>query len=368
MVIKEIFIILIANLGVYFTLTTILTRFVPIDTLLSPKLKTKLIYSFFFMAMAFLVMQIPLGTTAGNRLDLRAVSIYVAGIFGGPFAGITVGTTVGLYRFFLGGEGAAIGLINCVIQGTVSGIYSRHYLKNQATKFHPLLTLIPVSISVVLSLLVTLSLGTLESGLNDLWLYRISSFLFQPFGTLILTIIIQDALKLSDRTASLSKDIIMDKVTKIYNIKYLDKYLNKNLAAAERNGDKLSVIFLDIDFFKTINDTYGHQEGDKVLFQVAQTIKDSLRPNDIVGRYGGDEFLIILPGCDVEEARGVGERVRANLRNIGEAATLGDDFSVSMGIATYPRHGISSELLIKSADNALYSAKNDGRNKLVIAG
>lgn len=360
---NEAIILLLANLGIFFILVTLLTKLFHINVLLKSKSKSQVIYSVFFIALAIIVMQFPISTTLGNRIDLRSVAVFAAGIFGGPIPGLIVGSAAGLYRYFLSGAGAEIGLASCLLAGVITGIYSKIYIRDRLTQFNPIQTMIPVSIAVLLHIQVI----RLFDGDPSLWNYRLWNFFFQFLGTLILTIILQNALKVAEKTITLERDLVTDKVTNIYNIKFLDTYLNRSLIEAEESRKKLSVAFLDLDHFKSINDNYGHQTGDEVLFKVAQKIKNSIRPTDIVGRYGGDEFLIILSDCDTAEAQSIGRRIMDNINMLQHCELHDLQLSVSMGIATYPVHGNNSELLLKRADNALYAAKNSGRNKLVIA-
>ena len=134
-----------------------------------------------------------------------------------------------------------------------------------------------------------------------------------------------------------------------------------------RNDEDLSLLFIDLDHFKQVNDRYGHELGDKVLKHVATHIEQSLRPTDLVGRYGGEEFLVGLPGCAPEHAHMIADRMRAALH----AAPFVDDngvelsLSMSIGVAALSHHACSLDELIKFADQAMYAAKNQGRNRVV---
>jgi len=118
---------------------------------------------------------------------------------------------------------------------------------------------------------------------------------------------------------------------------------------------------VDIDKFKTINDTFGHRMGDQVLSKICEVIIKNIRQVDAVGRYGGEEFIIVLPDTGIEEAKNIAERIRVK---IYEAKVMGDKraVTVSLGVANYPNHTTTYEELIEKADQALYAAKNSGRN------
>ncbi|HTB34682.1 MAG TPA: diguanylate cyclase [bacterium] len=157
-----------------------------------------------------------------------------------------------------------------------------------------------------------------------------------------------------------------DGLTGLYNHRYFQERLATEIQAAERKGRPLTLALTDIDFFKKFNDTFGHQEGDVVLRKVAQLCQQQVRGSDIVCRYGGEEFVVILPECDVVEARAVMDRLRAysatNL--IGGSGPMATAITISIGLATFPQCGKEPREIIHAADEALYKAKHTGRNKV----
>jgi diguanylate cyclase (GGDEF)-like protein len=141
------------------------------------------------------------------------------------------------------------------------------------------------------------------------------------------------------------------------------------MGEAANSGKPLSVVMIDIDFFKKVNDTYGHSCGDAVLKQVARVIQSSVRGNDLAARYGGEEFCILLPDADAERARQAAERVRSSV-----AATATDyegqslSVNVSLGVAQYDAaRDVSGKSLIDRADQALYASKLAGRNRVSLS-
>ena len=137
---------------------------------------------------------------------------------------------------------------------------------------------------------------------------------------------------------------------------------------ANRTGTPLSLIMIDLDSFKAINDDHGHDVGDQVLVMVARHLAESVREEDVVYRFGGEEFVIVLPGASLDVAR---ERAEALCRSIrsGKVETQKSVLRVTMsaGVATYPVHGETQEQLIMRADKALYLAKQAGRNRVELA-
>jgi diguanylate cyclase (GGDEF)-like protein len=161
---------------------------------------------------------------------------------------------------------------------------------------------------------------------------------------------------------------ITDQLTGCFNRRYFETRMDEELSLANRFKNKMCLIMLDIDHFKNVNDTYGHQAGDTVLAEVAETAKSCLRGEDYLCRYGGEEFTVVMPETKTEEAHEVAERMR---KLIEEHAFYGGNtlinITISLGIAEYPENAIIKEKLIEKADEALYAAKNAGRNNTKIA-
>ena len=159
---------------------------------------------------------------------------------------------------------------------------------------------------------------------------------------------------------------IRDPLTSLYNRRYLEESLNRELNRATRAGRKVSLVMLDLDHFKHFNDTYGHQVGDFLLKEVSAVIKDRVRAGDVACRYGGEEFSLILAEVDIEGARKCTESIREAIRHLSlnhRGQTLGT-VTVSAGIAVCPMHGDTPEDLIHAADEALYRAKKAGRDRI----
>jgi len=155
-----------------------------------------------------------------------------------------------------------------------------------------------------------------------------------------------------------------DRLTGALTRKYMDVRLEEGLSAAKRNKTPLSVIMIDLDYFKHVNDTYGHQVGDDVLRNVTKVVRANLRKDDILGRYGGEEFAIILDGMNALASAEYAESLR---KAIHDARVLGNkrDITASFGVASYPEHASSVKILIDRADKALYIAKQSGRNRCI---
>jgi len=166
----------------------------------------------------------------------------------------------------------------------------------------------------------------------------------------------------------LSDQANRDALTGLYNRRYLDSTLERELARCQREGLPLSLMLIDLDHFKRINDTYGHQAGDEVLKQLADMLSAQARSADVVCRFGGEEFLLLLPNMPQAVAL---ERAEQWRRDFAANTIVFGEFrmqaKLSIGLASYPGHGTSPQALIRSADRALYRAKTEGRNRIVVA-
>lgn len=157
---------------------------------------------------------------------------------------------------------------------------------------------------------------------------------------------------------------IQDDLTELYNSRYLNQCLDLELKRALREKTQMSLIFLDLDGFKAVNDTYGHLQGSRALVDIAAIIRRAARQTDIVGRYGGDEFMLILPATGIEGALTTAERIR---EAIASFVMKDIRMTASIGIATYPIHGKSKAALIRKADTAMYAVKDRGKNAILVA-
>ena len=168
----------------------------------------------------------------------------------------------------------------------------------------------------------------------------------------------------AERFLQAREKAFIDDVTELYNARYLLSALDREAHRAERSGLKLSVLFLDLDRFKGVNDQHGHLVGSRVLRELGQLLQRSIRTIDTVGRYGGDEFTILLVDTNHQEALHVAERIRETV----EATPFGADrglrlhLTVSVGVSTFPQHGSGRERLLDQADKAMYLGKAQGRN------
>ncbi|MCP5046713.1 MAG: diguanylate cyclase [bacterium] len=172
---------------------------------------------------------------------------------------------------------------------------------------------------------------------------------------------------LEEKNRKLYESVITDSLTLIYNREFLMESLSKEYSKSKRHGLVFSCIMIDIDHFKSVNDDHGHQAGDYVLRTIAAHIKESIRHEDILGRYGGEEFLLILPNSTEKDSMMVAEKIRVNIENtIYDYDGLKLKINLSLGVADNRTGGPKNvDQLIFHADKALYQSKRTGRNKTV---
>ena len=173
-------------------------------------------------------------------------------------------------------------------------------------------------------------------------------------------------MKLQERLQNLS---VRDGLTGLFNRRYMEETLSREFSKAERDEYPVGVIMLDVDFFKKFNDTYGHEAGDIVLIELSKLLVKSVRKEDVVCRYGGEEFVVILPGPLEDQSIKRAEIIRSRVEKELKIRYNDHDIrvTISLGAAFYPDHGATPEEVLKAADTALYVAKEEGRNRAVSA-
>ncbi len=166
---------------------------------------------------------------------------------------------------------------------------------------------------------------------------------------------------------SLSDAAQFDSLTGAYTRGFAMSVMERAVLKAGRDGAPLAVLMLDLDHFKRINDAHGHARGDLVLRQTTRAMQSALRAGDMIGRFGGEEFVVLLPGADLKQAMGAAERCRAavQIMKIPNAPYL--SVTASVGVAAFPEHGEALDALLKASDSAMYKAKANGRNRIETA-
>jgi diguanylate cyclase (GGDEF)-like protein len=162
---------------------------------------------------------------------------------------------------------------------------------------------------------------------------------------------------------------IRDPLTRLFNRRYLEETMDRELVRARRENVPVGVIMMDLDHFKQFNDTFGHGAGDTLLRELGQSIQRHIREEDVPCRWGGEEFLLIMPGASMDIVRTRAEEIRQDVKQliVEDCGKPLGSITISLGAAGFPEHGASGEEIIRAADAALYRAKKEGRDRVLAA-
>ncbi|NMC80299.1 MAG: diguanylate cyclase [Chloroflexi bacterium] len=228
--------------------------------------------------------------------------------------------------------------------------------------FLPTLFTFALTVLQLTGLILVLMFSPIDASLN--WFSLLAFvFLTSIFGLLANNIIQGDMKQIINQTQQLQELVTHDDLTGLFNRRYLREMFEHEIQRTIQKQSPLCVVVLDIDNFKHINDTFGHAAGDATLKELGSFLSRKVRQSDIASRYGGDEFILVLPDMSRAAAK---ERVE-HLRNDIRSLNLQTAIQISAGIASFPENGMDGETLLKSADIALYKARQEGGNCVVVA-
>ncbi|MGH4051441.1 MAG: diguanylate cyclase [Clostridium sp.] len=292
-------------------------------------------------------------------LDFRHIPILLAALYGGGSASIIAGITIAVFRISYFGITstsliASINMLNIAIACILILKLNINPLKRWIY-----LNFISALIMTSTFLLIIKDTIILHNTLVYFW---IASCII---GTL--SYHISNYMNISiNQLNKLEQESTLDFLTGLNNVRQYDNALTRSFVDVRINKEHLSILIIDIDFFKNVNDTYGHLAGDSVLQQLSTVLSTSSRSFDIISRIGGEEFSVILPDCPSSQALEVAERLRSavEIHEFILPDKLSINLNISIGAATYPDNVTTLENLVSQADIALYSAKRSGRNKV----
>lgn len=293
----------------------------------------------------------------GVYIDLRVVPIIITAIYLSSESAAAATVIIAVSRVIYGGPGfvSCVAFLFVLIMGAGCILIGRMKIK---TGYQWLLSGALVSAFSCVNISLMLGGGSQAAQADTIYII----FLF-PTGFL-LYLILEKINEFNNMFDRVEKDARKDFLTGLNNVRRFDTLLNSFVGQAKRRGEPLSLLFIDIDFFKKVNDTYGHPEGNLVLNGLGRILEDSCRSMDIVSRNGGEEFSVLLPDCPPDKAMQIAERMRANVESYRFVLENGMTISItiSIGVATFPLHAADPNQLLERADMALYSAKREGRN------
>lgn len=342
----------------------IILAFSKVIRMTSGGLSTDICVGLLFAAAGFVSMSDPITFAPGIFYDGRVPVLALAYTFSGLPGAIITTAVIGGYRLWLGGAGAMSGTIGILIvaaAGILVGRIPNRFFKLRLSK--------AASLGLASSLSTISIVALPHAALAMLsWKVLLSVNAMNIVGVLILHDFLSHERKSLRLFRTLERDAAVDPLTKLANRRSFDAKAANVLAPAQNPDGNYSVIMIDIDHFKSVNDTYGHDTGDGVLADVASIVSDCVRKSDVVARFGGEEIAVLLPGVDHTRAVIVAEKIRRRIEAHEFAGTNPNmRVTVSLGAAGANISTTGVEHALKAADAALYIAKRNGRNRVETA-
>lgn len=311
------------------------------------------------LGLILLTYSIPLSDT--TIIDLRMVPITLMAIFGGWIPTTIAGLIIVAGRLVIGVSISSVAAIILIIATIFSCLLVHKLVKNVWIQAAWMVLITNTYIAVTLDILLPPGQWLPASGM-----YLLSSIL----GTAVAVYMFTHLTQVNELFRRYQDQAYRDGLTSLYNKRAFQEMIQQTEAEYTGSSRSLSLLVLDIDHFKSINDTYGHSEGDVVLTQLSEILERSIRSNDLAFRVGGEEFTILLHDCTSAQALIISERIRLNveeadfhLHQIPDSLNV----TVSVGVSTYPETEAQIQHLYDASDEALYQAKRQGRNRVCFA-
>lgn len=297
-------------------------------------------------------------------VDLRFVPVVLLILFLGTPQGIISALVIIMGRFIFGITMSAIAAATLMLILIIGFILIAEFFKRfdaDATSYKKGFVMILFS-NVVFSIIITFIVQDTEILTMLIPLYWIISVI----GGIIAIFFVEYILKTQYLLMKYEEESTTDFLTGLNNVRQFDTVWNTLISEAAEKNEKLSLLVIDIDHFKHVNDTYGHPVGDKILIELGTVLKSASRSFDIVSRNGGEEFSVILPDCQQQQAMAIAERIRKSveIHPFKISATETITITISIGAATYPETVADTSQIVGIADECLYKAKRTGRNRV----
>jgi diguanylate cyclase len=358
MIIKEFF----ANLAILVSLLFLYSQFTNGTPLsIRSSFKRKIIVGILGGLLSNILMKYSIPIETPSIIDLRHIPIIILAYFGGALpALITMGMVI-IGRLLIGINSSAYASIMVIVPITIFSIYLSRSRFSKNIKIILMLTFSNLAYTVIFVLLIR-DITLIISLTLIFWLISYLSG-YVAFYTL-------DFLRSSQMLFNKFRtESTIDGLTGLNNVRKFDEIFNRLITDLKTNNQGLSLLYIDIDFFKQVNDTYGHSEGDIVLKELGLILQKCTRAFDVVSRNGGEEFTVLLLDCHINRAVEIAERIRQSVEehhftlNNGKKIKL----TISIGVASFKDSTNDPSMLIDDADKALYQAKKSGRNKVCVA-
>ncbi|WP_273836088.1 diguanylate cyclase [Guptibacillus sedimenti] len=292
-------------------------------------------------------------------IDLRHIPLLLVTLYGGPLPGMIALIVIQITRFIIG-----INLSSFVSLGLLTSLYIGYlFFRKWKVSFIAIAFWMIIYSNIAFSIIIVYVLLDIKSLFSEInVLYWITSTVT---GAMALYTT-EHLRKTNHLFKEYKKSATIDPLTGLNNVRSFDEALNSAIQESTNAEKPLSLLVIDIDHFKHVNDTYGHAAGDTILAQFGKTLRIAARMNDIVSRNGGEEFTILLDNCSNREALAIGEQVRSTIEEI--SFSINKDISIhitaSIGTSTFPETVPFPAQLYREADEALYQAKRSGRNRI----
>ncbi len=298
--------------------------------------------------------------TDNMLMDFRIIALIISAIYCGPISSAITTLIIVIFRYTYFGinDASLTAMYNLVILCIIFSVIS--VSSNTLKKKFIYMSLTNIISSSIWTMILVKNINSAFRILSE---YAFSNLMV----SFVIYFVLDNIFSTNELYQKLKQDSSRDFLTGLNNVREFDRLLNKASAAVEEKQESLSLLMIDLDYFKKVNDTYGHSSGDMVLKQLSHILLKSCRSFDIVSRNGGEEFTVILMGCDHKPAVNIAERIRRNVEL--HSFVIENDkkinITVSIGVSSYPDNTDSPEHLLQEADNALYQAKHQGRNRVI---
>lgn len=326
------------------------------------KVKFKILSGIIFGLLGVILMVYSINLPNNLIIDFRNFAVFLSALTGGWISAILSSIIISFFRILINGINQS-----SIIAITVIGILTAVFciITSFNIKRH-LKWLIAIGISELVTCAAFIILIKESKLLNQVIMSYCISLTLISFLVYYYIAYIES---LEESFRHYKREANRDFLTGLNNVRQFDKLYNSIIESVKENNGIVSLLYIDIDFFKKVNDTYGHKEGDIVLRKLSEILKKSCRNNDVVSRNGGEEFTVVLRDCPLVNAVEIAEHIRKNVSNTPIELSNGVkiNITISIGVTSYPEIISDIELLRQNADEALYEAKRTGRNKVVFS-